>query len=140
MEKSKFEVSELFMDIFKHFNVSDQRERMKQLTKKELYYLLICCVDKHDDEDTTCLLNFSDFATEIDDILKYSEDGTENIYISEINREISEFKEGETKIENSFFIEISLDEDNWVNSSQTNLPKPFTKEEIRDLKIGKILN
>lgn len=120
MNKQKLTVSDIFIDIYKHFNVSDQRERMKLLTKKELYYLLICCIDNHDDEDKVCLLNFSPFESEINEILEFGEsEKTENAYLLEL---------------------IDETEDNWISSTELELPKPFTKEEIRDLRLGDILD
>jgi len=59
-------VSDLFKDIFKNFNVSDQESKIKQLDINELYYLLICCFDKHDEDDAIVLNNFSKFSKEID--------------------------------------------------------------------------
>ncbi len=46
------QVSNEFVDIYTNFNVVTQVEKMKQLTKRELYLLLTVCLDKFSDEDT----------------------------------------------------------------------------------------
>ena len=108
MEK-EYKPSELLIDIYKMFNVNDQRERMKQLTKKELYYLLLCCM--------TVITNFSEFENEIDDILLLQEnEKTNNPILQELINET-----------NSTWIEV------------IELPKPYTLDEIRELKLSNIL-
>jgi hypothetical protein len=116
----KIEVSELFLDIFKLFNVSDQRVRMKQLEKKELYYLLICAMDNHNEDDTIVIVNFSDFELEINEILEFQESGkTDNQYLLDLVKET---------------------EDSWISTTVLTLPTPYTREEVRDLKLGRILD
>ena len=70
MDKQTMNVSELFLDIFRLFNVSDQRGRMKQLTKKELYFLLISAMDNHNEDNPVVIINLSDFELEIKDKLR----------------------------------------------------------------------
>ena len=116
MEK-EYKPSELLIDIYKMFNVNDQRERMKQLTKKELYYLLLCCMDQHNEELPTVITNFSEFENEIDDILLLQEnEKTNNPILQELINET-----------NSTWIEV------------IELPKPYTLDEIRELKLSNIL-
>jgi len=116
----KIEVSELFLDIFKLFNVSDQRVRMLQLERKELYYLLICVMDNHNEDDPAVIGNFSDFELEINEIL--------------------EFQESE-KTENQFLLDLVKEtEDSWISTMVVDLPTPYTREEVRDLKLGGILD
>jgi len=116
----KFGVSELFLNIYKLFNVSDQRVRMKQLEKKELYYLLICVMDNHNEDDPVVISNYSDFELEINEILKFQEsEKTENQYLLELIKET---------------------EDSWISTNVVDLPTPYTREEVRDLKLGGILN
>ena len=43
--KNEFKVSQLFVDIFHYFNVYDQRDRMKNLSRIELYLLLDTCIE-----------------------------------------------------------------------------------------------
>lgn len=116
----KIEVSELFLDIFRLFNVSDQRVRMKQLEKKELYYLLICAMDNHNEDDPIVIVNFSDFELEINEILEFQEsEKTDNQYLLELIKET---------------------EDSWISTTILTLPTPYTREEVRDLKLGGILD
>jgi Fe-S-cluster formation regulator IscX/YfhJ len=116
----QIEVSELFLDIFKLFNVSDQRERMKQLTKKELYYLLLCSMDNHNEDDPIVIINFSDFELEINEILEFQEsEKTTNEYLLELVKET---------------------EDSWISTTVIELPTPYTRDEVRDLKLGGILD
>ena len=118
MKQDKYKPSELLIDIFKMFNVNDQRERMKQLTKKELYYLLLCCTDYHDEEHSTVILNLMDFEKEIDEILKHQEsEKTTNPFLLELVQETG-----------SDFIEV------------VDMPKTYTIEEIRELKLKNILD
>jgi Fe-S-cluster formation regulator IscX/YfhJ len=116
----QIEVSELFLDIFKLFNVSDQRERMKQLTKKELYYLLLCSMDNHNEDDPIVIINFSDFELEVNEILEFQEsEKTTNEYLLELVKET---------------------EDSWISTTVIELPTPYTRDEVRDLKLGGILD
>lgn len=116
----KIEVSELFLNIFKLFNVSDQRVRMKQLEKKELYYLLICVMDNHNEDDPVVISNYSDFELEINEILEFQEsEKTDNQYLLALIKET---------------------EDSWISTNVVDLPIPYTREEVRDLKLGGILD
>jgi Fe-S-cluster formation regulator IscX/YfhJ len=116
----QIEVSELFLDIFKLFNVSDQRKRMKQLTKKELYYLLLCSMDNHNEDDPIVIINFSDFELEVNEILEFQEsEKTTNEYLLELVKET---------------------EDSWISTTVIELPTPYTRDEVRDLKLGGILD
>jgi len=113
-------VSELFLDIFRLFNVSDQRERMKQLTKKELYFLLISAMDNHNEDDPVVITNFSDFELEINEILEFQEsEKTTNEYLLELVKET---------------------DDSWISTTVVELPTPYTRDEVRDLKLGGILD
>ena len=113
-------VSELFLDIFRLFNVSDQRERMKQLTKKELYFLLISAMDNHNEDDPVVITNFSDFELEINEILEFQEsEKTTNEYLLELVKET---------------------DDCWISTTVVELPTPYTRDEVRDLKLGGILD
>jgi len=119
MEK-KLIVSELFLNIYQLFNVSDQRDRMKQLSKKELYLLLLCLMDNHNEDDPIVISNFSDFEVEINEILEFEEsEKTNNQYLLELIKETN---------------------DTWISTQVINLPNLYTREEVRDLKLGGILD
>ena len=120
-EKDEIKVSQLFVDIYRNFNVSDQRERMKELSKSELYFLLETCIDAHDEDDLTVCQNFSPFVDEIKNILNIH-----NGSLSTEDIDLKIFKEG---IYNKIVTE----------TSQT-LPKVYTKDEVRDLKLNKIFD
>lgn len=119
-ETNTYPVSDLLIDIYKQFNVCDQRDRMLQLSEKEKYFLFICVVDNHDEEDPIVLQNLSGFSDEIvDDTLSFQE--TE-----------------ETK--NLFLLEISKETDSaYIDTTKSNIPTPFTKDEVRELKLNNIL-
>jgi hypothetical protein len=57
-------VSNEFVDIYTNFNVVTQVEKMKQLTKRELYLLLTVCLDKFSDEDPVVKHNLLPFKEE----------------------------------------------------------------------------
>src|ERR1035437_4846006 len=63
-EEKKLIVSDLFVDIYRNFNVVTQVDRMRQLSKKELFLLLTLCLDKHMDEDPVVMFNFKEFKSE----------------------------------------------------------------------------
>lgn len=118
----KINISHEFIEIFRLFNVSDQRDRMKSLDRKELYYLLLCCMDNHNEDEPMVILNYSDFELEINEILEFQEsEKTNNQYLLDL---------------------ISQTGDKWVSTTVTEpeLPTPYTKEEVRDLKLGGILD
>ena len=64
------DVSKLFFEIYKNFNVVSQVERMKQLNERELYLLLTVCLDKFSDEDPVVKYNLLPFRDEIMAITK----------------------------------------------------------------------
>jgi hypothetical protein len=118
----KINISPEFIEIFRLFNVSDQRDRMKSLDRKELYYLLLCCMDNHNEDEPMVILNYSDFELEINEILEFQEsEKTNNQYLLDL---------------------VNQTGDEWVSTTVTEpeLPTPYTKEEVRDLKLGGILD
>jgi Fe-S-cluster formation regulator IscX/YfhJ len=115
-------VSNLFVDIYKNFNVYDQIEKIKQLDDKEKYLLLILALDKHSDEDPVVIHNFQEFKEQVMEIYEIQDDKeTENQYLKEL-------------------IELTgdkyIDTDLIVDSLGEKLPEPLTKEEVRDAKIN----
>lgn len=118
-EKDKLTVSQLFVEIYRNFNVSDQIENMKKLSKDELYYLLDTCIDSHDEDDLTVCQNFSPFVVEIENILEIHNGLTENTDLNIIKERIH---------------------DNRVTETGVPLPKIYTKDEVRDLKLNKIFD
>jgi hypothetical protein len=121
MHNKEIKVSQLFVDIYRNFNVSDQREKIKELSKKELYFLLETCIDNHDENDLTVFHNFSPFSNEITNILNIH-----NNSLSNVDPDFETIKE-----------KIYYDR---VTETGESLPKVYTKYEVRDLKLNKILD
>ena len=124
-EEKEYVASEEFKEIYHQFNVSNQTEKMKQLTEKELYMLLLCCIDHHDEEQEIVFQNFLPFEEEINEILKFSDtEKTENSILK------------------SLIVETG--DDSISTSGIKNLPEVLSKEEAlalsREQKIGKILD
>lgn len=122
----KIAVSDDFIDIYKNFNVSSQIDKMKSLSKRELYLLLVLCLDFHSDEDPVCLNNYKTFKDEI----------------IEIN-DIQDDKETSNPILKSLIEETGdkyIDIDNLVDILENKLPQPLEKGEVRDAKIHNILD
>jgi len=122
--KNQFKVSQLFVDIFQYFNVYDQRDRMKKLSRVELYLLLDTCVDNHDEDDSTVCQNFSPYMNEIKDIL-----GIQNGY-EPTDSDLKELIKLTDPI-------LNVEK---VTELGGYLPEVFTKEEVRELKLNKIFD
>jgi len=116
------QVSNEFVDIYTNFNVVTQVEKMKQLTKRELYLLLTVCLDKFSDEDPVVKHNLLPFKEEIMNIFDVQDDKdvTDPILIDLIT------ESGDKYIETDYIV---------YNDDQK-LPEPLSKEEVRDAKIN----
>lgn len=120
----KVVVTDLFMDCYKHFNVYSQVDRMNELSEKELYLLLILCLDKHDDENTVVKHNFLPFEKQIMEIFDIQDDKeVTNQILLDLVKET-----GDTYIET----------ENIVDSEDNKVSDVFTKEEVRDIRIDLI--
>jgi len=124
MIKNEFKVSQLFVDIFHYFNVYDQRDRMKNLSREELYLLLDTCIDSHDEDDLTVCQNFSPYMSELKQILEI-QNGSEPT-----DSDLKELIKLTDPILNS----------EKITESGDYLPEVFTKEEVRELKLNKIFD
>ena len=115
-------VSKDFVDIYTNFNVVTQVEKMKQLTKRELYLLLTVCLDKFSDEDPVVKYNLLPFKEEIMSIfdIQDDKDATDPILIDLIT------ESGDKYIETDYIV---------YNDDQK-LPDPLTKDQVRDAKIN----
>jgi len=121
-KKNNIIVSDLFIDIYKNFNVVSQVERMRQLSKKELYLLLTVCLDKQLDEDPVVNHNFREFKDETMKIFEVQDDKTpDDVDLITLIEE-----SGDKYIET----------DNIVDTNGGKLPDPLTKEQVRDAKIN----
>ena len=122
MEEKTLKVSDLFVEIYTNLNVCDQLENMKNLSKKELYLLLILALDKHSEDDPVVLHNlfpWKDTALEIFNIQDDKE--TDIIELIELVEET-----GDKYIDSKII----------VDSKGNKLKEPLSKEEVRDAKIN----
>jgi len=112
-------VSKEFIECYQYFNVYDMSEKVKALSEKERYLLLICTIDNHSDEDPIVLNNYNPFQKELKEIIQLHEG-------EEIDLEV--FK----------LLEKDLG-DKHIPISSIKLPEIFTKEEAREIKLNNIL-
>ena len=124
MEK-KIEVSDNFVEIYKNFNVSSQSDKMEKLSKKELYLLLLLCVEKHSDEDPVCINNYKNYPTELQELMSLQDGQDVN---NDIIIQLSEATNDKT-----------INTDILVDSKGNKLPEPMKKNEVRDAKIHNVL-
>ena len=125
-KQKRLMVSDLFVDIYKNFNVCDQIERMNQLSEKELYLILTFSLDKFSMKDEVVKNNLRPFKDKIMEIFDV-QDGkeTNNSTLLELIKE-SDFKYIET---------------DYIYDSQDNaMPAPKTQSEVRDARIEKLIN
>jgi hypothetical protein len=122
MEEKTLQVSDLFVETYTKLNVCSQIENMKNLSKKELYLLLILALDKHNDEDPVVLHNllpWKDTALEIFNLQDDKE--TDIIELKELVEETGDK-----------YIDVTI----LVDSKGNKLKEPLSKEEVRDAKIN----
>lgn len=122
MEEKTLKVSDLFVEIYTNLNVWSQLENMKNLSKKELYLLLIVALDKHNEDDPVVLHNllpWKDTALEIFDLQEDKE-----CTITELIELVEET--GDKYIDSTII----------VDSKGNKLKDPLSKEEVRDAKIN----
>ena len=119
---NQIHVSNEFVDIFSNFNVVTQVEKMKQLTKRELYLLLTVCLDKFSDEDPVVKHNLLPFKEEIMNIFDVQDDkdAIDSVLIDLITESGDKYNET----------------DNIFYNDEQKLPEPLTKEQVRDAKIN----
>lgn len=131
----KVVVSDLFMDCYKHFNVYSQVERMNELSERELYLLLILCLDKHDDENTVVKHNFLPFEKQIMEIFDVQDDKeVTNEVLLELVKET-----GDTYIETEYIVDKCAEYlHSSTNSADNKVADVYTKEEVRDIRIDLI--
>lgn len=122
----KIIVSDEFVDIYTNFNVSSQQEKMKSLSKKELYLLVLLCVDKHSDEDPVCINNYRECADILEAIQSLQDSSeTDNQYLIEL---------GEDSGDKTINVDVVED------SKGQKLPEPLKKDEVRNAKIHNVLD
>lgn len=126
----KTQVSDLFVEIYKNFNILDQSRYMTYLSKKELFLLILTTISTFDEDDKFLQRNykpFEDELIEINNFLDLNDEDKKNHKNHEILSEISE-----------------IYPDNIVDSNNNPLPETLTSEqavvERRQLGISEILN
>ncbi len=121
---SEIKVSNDFVNIYRNFNVKDVSDEMKKLSQKELYLLLTLCLDKHSDDNSTVLHNFQSFKDEVMKIydIQDDKDPTDETLVKLIE------ETGDKYIET----------DDIIDEMGNKLPEPYTKEELREIKIDLI--
>lgn len=67
-------VSNDFVEIYKKFNVVNQVEKMKSLSRKELLLLLVLGVDSFDENSLAAIDNYREFKTELESIFAIQND------------------------------------------------------------------
>lgn len=125
-------VSDEFIDVYMNFNVSSQLDKMKILSEKELYLLLILCLDKHcpslDSEkiDPVVSNNFSEYQNEIKEIFKIQDDQKSDVDI------LNDL----TKETGNSYIDVEI----LVDQKGDKLPDTMDKGQVRDAKLDNIID
>jgi hypothetical protein len=126
----KIQVSDLFVEIYKKFNIVDQSSHMPYLSKKELFLLVLTTISTFDEDDKFLQRNYKpleDELIEINNFLDLSDEDKKNHKNYEILSEISE-----------------IYPDDIVDLNGDPLPEILTSEqaiiERRQLGISEILN
>jgi hypothetical protein len=122
----KIVVSNELIDIYLNFNVSSQIDKMKALTKRELYLLLVKCIDTHSDDDPVVKNNYKEFSNELIALGEIQDDLKANNTILEDLMEETSDK----------YIDIN----HLVDINGYILPDILEKGELRDAKIGNVLD
>lgn len=125
-----FIVSDQLVDIFLNFNVSDQTEQLTKLSTKDYYVLLNLCIDLHSEEDPQVIQNLSTSVEKISNLRTLFETGeSTEPELTELSRKYGNYLNG------VFDLEIPVED-----SLGNELPEPYTREEVRELKLNKIFD
>jgi hypothetical protein len=123
--EEKIKVSDEFVEIYRKFNVIEQVERIKKLkvdNSMEFYLLLLKVLDNHSEDDSILQLNLFPFESEVMEIYDMQDDKE---VTNDILKELSKIT-GDTYIDTNCL----------VDSNGNILPEPYTRAEVRDLKIN----
>ena len=118
-------VSDEFIEIYRKFNVVEQVEIIKKLKESnpnEFYLLLFLVLDKHSDDDKINIVNLTPFKDEVMEIYDMQDDKE---VTNDVLKELA-------KITNDTYVDTNC----LVDKNDEKLPEPYTKEEVRDLKIS----
>ena len=130
-EEKDVVVSDLFFDVYKNFNIYDQSERMKSLTEIELYLILSCVCEKHED-DSIVIESLSNFEKELSNFIDFEKSGQTDveplISISNMFKSVIDSQFGGV-----IYSKI-------VDKDGNKLPDPYKKDEARDIKMSILMN
>ena len=131
MNEKNIVVSNEFVEIYKHFNVVSQIEKMKGLSRKELFLLLILAFDCYSEENNIVVGNTDPFFSEGETILAMMQDKMGDTPDFQILKELQD-ETGEKYV----------DSDRIIDMNGNKLPKPLTDTEAielrRDINISEI--
>lgn len=128
-EELKVTVSNEFIKIYRNFNVVSQFyiiNKLKENNEIEFYLLMIKVLDSHQEDDKIVQLNLLPFEDQIMEIYEMQDDKEVN------NDSLKEL----SKLTSNVYVDTSC----LVDLNGDSLPNPYTKSEIRDLKIDIITN
>ncbi len=128
-------ISDMFLDIYKNFNVCNQSDKIKQLSRKEILLLLILASDSFLEESTIVIDNFRDFKNELqiihDSLPDISDDKME---ITDVDIISLGDQTGDKFVDTTKIVDIQGNK----------LPKPLSEEEAlikrREIGINTIIN
>lgn len=116
----KIKVSDLFIDIYKHFNVISQTEKMKLLERRELLLLLTLAIDSYSEDSQIVIENFRPYKQELDLIYDLqNDDGVTDADLLFLSDQTAEKYIDTTQI---------------LDLSGNKLPSPLTEDEARILR------
>jgi hypothetical protein len=124
-DKPVIVVSDLFLDIYRNFNVKNMVNDMNALSKRELYLLLLTTLDNHYDEDEVAINNWLPFKDYCLEILDLQDD--KDVESKDLKSLVDESKDK------------YINTKNIVSTDGSKLPRPYTKEEIREIRIDNII-
>ena len=117
-------VSDELKNIYKNLNVLNQVDKIKKLSKRELYLLLMLGLDKFSEDDPVVKFNLSSFSQELLEIFDVQDDKEVN---SDILKSLID-ETGDRYIETDYIVDMDGNK----------LPEPLSKDEVRDAKINLI--
>lgn len=128
-------ISDKFLDIYKNFNVCNQSENMKQLSRKELILLLVLATDSFDEDSVVVTENYKAFKTELQIVCDSLPDlSDEEVEIADPDILLLGKESGDKYIDTSKI----------VDRNGNKLPKPLSEEEAlikrREIGINTIIN
>lgn len=119
-------VSENFMYIYENLNCFSLLDKINELSEMEKIILILAAIDNHDIDDDVVFENLEKNKPLLTEITNFLEDKDCS------NNELKLLSEDDKSLNN---LTIEFKGLKWKISS---MPKPYTKEEVRDIRINKI--